>query len=121
MPTHTIQALALGAGLLASGVEAQGANFDGRWSVEVVTEKGSCDKAYRYPVIIENGKTRYGGPEGFEVSGSVSPNGAVSGSIARSGTQANVRGRLASNSGSGSWSTSGSLACSGRWNADKRG
>lgn len=26
--------------------------FDGTWSVEIITETGSCDRAYRYPVRI---------------------------------------------------------------------
>jgi hypothetical protein len=27
--------------------------FDGRWSVLLETQKGECDKAYRYPVAVD--------------------------------------------------------------------
>ena len=29
--------------------------YDGLWSVSIVTEKGDCDRGYRYPVRISNG------------------------------------------------------------------
>ena len=35
---------------------ASAKGFDGGWSVLIVTEKGTCDRAYRYPVKIENGE-----------------------------------------------------------------
>jgi hypothetical protein len=40
---------------------------DGRWSIEVITEKGDCDRAYRYSVLVENGEARYGGSEPIKV------------------------------------------------------
>ena len=30
-------------------------SFDGIWSVVIVTQKGACDRAYRYPIRIRNG------------------------------------------------------------------
>jgi hypothetical protein len=107
--------------LLASPALAQANRFDGTWSVEVVTQQGACDRAYRYSVIIQNGRARYGGPENFNITGQVRPNGAVSASIARGENRANVTGRLAGNSGTGTWATSGGRVCSGQWNAEKRG
>ena len=116
---------ALGLALLASTAahaQAQAqAQFNGNWSVEVITEKGECDKAYRYPVVIQNGQVRYGGPEQFNASGSVQANGAVSGSISRGSDRANVTGRLSGASGSGTWTAQGGRTCSGRWQAEKRG
>ena len=53
---------------------------DGRWSIEVITEKGDCDRAYRYSVLVENGAARYAGSEPITVSGRVASNGAVNGS-----------------------------------------
>ncbi|MCB5176353.1 hypothetical protein [Microvirga lenta] len=114
-------AAAVTGSLLAAPAFAQTSRFDGTWSVEVVTEQGACDRAYRYQVIVENGRARYGGPEQFNVSGQVQPNGTVNASISRGQDRANVRGRLSGNSGSGTWSTSGGRACSGNWNAEKRG
>jgi len=43
-------------------------SYDGNWSVEVVTERGPCDHAYRHKIVIENGKARYSGSD-FVVSG----------------------------------------------------
>ncbi|WP_134497555.1 hypothetical protein [Microvirga pakistanensis] len=114
-------AAALAAFVLAPAAQAQTNRFDGRWSVEVVTEQGACDRAYRYSVIVENGRARYGGPEQFNVNGRVQPNGSVSASISRGQDRANVTGRLAGNAGRGTWNTSGGRTCSGYWNAEKRG
>lgn len=100
---------------------AQANRFDGNWSVEVVTEKGACDRAYRYAVVVQNGRARYGGPENFNVNGQVRPNGSVAASISRGQDRANVSGRLSGNTGRGIWSTSGGRVCSGYWNAEKRG
>ncbi len=101
--------------------QAQVSKYNGRWSVEVITEQGSCDRAYRYSIVIENGRARYGGQEAFDVSGQVQPNGAVAGSIAYGSDRANVNGRLdADGRGEGTWTTSGSRSCGGRWNAERR-
>jgi hypothetical protein len=107
--------------LLAPQAHAQANRFDGNWSVEVVTEKGACDRAYRYAVVVQNGRARYGGPENFNVNGQVSSNGSVSASISRGQDRANVSGRLSGNTGRGTWSTLGGRVCSGYWNAEKRG
>jgi len=109
------------ASVLAPQAQAQTKKFDGTWSVEVITEQGACDRAYRYSVIVENGRARYGGPENFNVNGQVQQNGAVAASISRGQDSANVRGRLSGNMGTGTWSTSGGRTCSGNWNAEKRG
>ena len=58
-------------------------NFDGDWSVLIVTEKGTCDRAYRYPVKIENGSVGYAGSASFTVSGKVGDKGAVTVTVAR--------------------------------------
>ena len=118
-------ALALSAATISGAAFAQKApnTFDGNWSVEVITEKGECDKAYRWPVIVQNGRARYGGPENFNVSGQIAANGAVSGVISRGQDRANVKGRVGANGwGQGTWTAvAGSRSCSGRWNAEKRG
>ncbi len=105
--------------MLATPTLAQ-QKFDGNWSVEVLTEKGECDKAYRFPVIVQNSRARYGGSESFNVSGTIAGNGAINSSISYGGASANITGRLAGDSGTGTWTTSGSKVCSGRWNAEKR-
>jgi hypothetical protein len=111
-------ALAVGAGALPA--QAAG-KYDGRWSVEVITERGDCDKAYRYGIVIEDGQARYAGGTDFQVSGRVQPNGAVRGSISRGSDRADVVGRLSGNGGSGTWTAAGGRTCGGRWNAERRG
>jgi hypothetical protein len=103
-----------------SQAQAQARRFDGTWSVQVLTERGGCDR-YRYPVIIENGQARYGGPESFDVNGQVRPNGSITATISRGEAQAHVRGQLSGDTGQGTWSTTGGRVCSGSWNAEKRG
>jgi len=105
---------------LNTGAEAQ-QQFNGQWSVLVVTEQGDCDKAYRYPVAIENGRVRYAGEAAFSINGQVARSGAVQGTIAGGGNRAAVRGRLSGGVGSGTWTLSGGRSCSGTWSEEKRG
>ena len=78
-PATALAALAI---LAASVIPAGSApmpsakSFDGGWSVLIVTEKGTCDRAYRYPVKIENGSVGYAGSASFNVTGKVGKNGA---------------------------------------------
>jgi hypothetical protein len=117
-----IAAAAVGLAFLAVSGDAEAQqNFDGRWSVLLETQKGECDKAYRYPVAIENGIVRYAGDAGFNVTGKVASNGRVQGSVTSGQTRASVNGRLAGSSGSGTWTVSGSRSCSGNFSAEKRG
>jgi len=53
-------------------------------------------------------------------SGGVSPNGGVNMRFVRNNDYASATGHLSSDWGSGSW-TSPTLACSGRWRAERRG
>ena len=94
-------------------------NFDGTWSVLIVTQKGTCDRAYRYPVKIDNGSVGYAGDSSFIVSGKVGENGTVTVKVARGNQSANGQGRLSSTDGSGMW-TAGSGECSGTWTAERR-
>ena len=116
--------LGMAATVAVSSLPAQAAlpnKHDGRWSIEVVTERGECDRAYRYAVLVENGEARYGGSEPIAVSGRVAANGAVKGSIAYQENRAEVTGRLADGFGGGRWTWTGSRSCSGSWNAERRG
>src|SRR3954452_22915364 len=93
--------------------------FDGTWSVLIVTEKGTCDRAYRYPVRISNGAVGYAGEASFNVSGSVGPNGSVTVTVSRGSQSATGTGRMSSSDGTGRWATSGG-ECSGTWSAERR-
>jgi hypothetical protein len=103
------------------GPPARAATYDGNWSVLIITEKGDCDRAYRYPLAVADGKVRYTGDAGANVSGTVSAAGAVKVSIRLGDKGANGSGRLSGNSGSGSWrGAGGGASCAGRWEAEKR-
>lgn len=94
--------------------------FDGTWSVEIITEAGDCDRAYRYPVKIERGRARFVGAA-FTIAGGDTGTGAIQGSISNGTSTADVRGRLGRNGfGAGTWVSTGLLQCRGRWNAERR-
>jgi hypothetical protein len=95
--------------------------FDGAWSVLVVTDRGGCDRAYRYALHIENGRVSYDNPS-ISVSGRVDGAGRVRVALSAGGQSASGSGRLAGNSGRGSWSGRSSVSqCSGHWEAERRG
>lgn len=94
-------------------------SFDGTWSVLIMTEKGTCDRAYRYPVRISNGSVGYAGEASFNVSGSVGPNGAVTVTVSKGNQSARGSGRLSAIDGSGRW-VAASGECSGSWTAERR-
>jgi hypothetical protein len=98
---------------------ASAKSFDGGWSVLVVTEKGTCDRAYRYPVKIENGSVGYAGTASFNVTGKVGANGAVTVTVSRGSQSANGTGRMSGTDGAGTW-TAASGDCSGTWTAERR-
>lgn len=103
--------------LAGAGLSQARSVYDGNWSVLIMTDKGPCDRAYRYPVRIVNGAVKYGGQANFTVGGRVQANGAISVRVARGSQSANGSGRLAGSSGSGSWRGG---ECSGTWTAEKR-
>jgi hypothetical protein len=92
--------------------------YDGLWSVLVMTQKGDCDPAYRYPIRIANGQLANAGDNAFIITGKVAPTGAISVTVSAGGKSANGSGRLAADEGGGSW-IGGS--CSGSWTAERRG
>ena len=122
--SRAIPALAAAAILAASAVPASApafarSNYDGQWSVLIVTQKGTCDRAYRYPVKIDNGSVGYAGEASFNVSGKVGANGAVTVTVSRGSTSAKGTGRMSTTDGSGIW-IAGSGDCSGTWTAERR-
>jgi hypothetical protein len=112
--------LSVALGLSVSAAAA--ANHDGNWSVLVVTEKGECDRAYRYEVTVADGRVNFNRDPGISVAGTVAPNGAVKVSIS-GGVSRNAQGsgRLANDNGAGTWNGSGQTgACAGHWEASRR-
>jgi hypothetical protein len=94
--------------------------FDGNWSLLIVTEQGTCDRAYRYGVSIRSGQVHYdGGVVNF--TGQVAANGNVSVHVTSGVSSAIGTGRLSRNGGRGQWSgQTGGQRCSGYWTAERR-
>lgn len=106
---------------LSAAETAAGMPFDGNWSVSIWTEKGECDRGYRYEVKIDNGNVSYRGRERFDISGRVDGGGFVRVNVSRGDRSANGTGRLASASGRGTWKGKAPTGeCSGYWEAERR-
>jgi hypothetical protein len=120
--TRSIAAAALLAGAVFTSTPGVArTNFDGNWSVLIVTQRGNCDTAYRYGVSIRNGVVIYEGSAPVNFTGRVSPNGAVSVRVWAGSQSANGSGRLGRGQGRGTWRGNGnSGACSGYWTAEQR-
>ena len=115
---RTTLAALLGLGVVAASAPVQAtSNFDGKWSVVVVTEKGDCDRAYRYPIDIRGQNLVNAGNASFDISGKVAGDGAVAVHIAYGDKSASGSGRLSGTFGQGSWSGG---ACAGTWTAERR-
>jgi hypothetical protein len=122
-PGAIAAAIAIASTIAASAIIASTASFalpryDGLWSVSIVTEKGDCDRGYRYPVRISNGMLANAGDTVFTISGRVVGTGTITVTVSGGGRSATGSGRLAGNIGMGSW-IGGS--CSGSWTAERRG
>ena len=116
---RTTLAALLGVGMvMAAAPVSATSNFDGKWSVVIVTEKGDCDRAYRYPIDIRGQNLLNAGNASFDISGKVQDNGAVAVKIAYGQKSASGSGRLSGTTGEGSWSGGG---CGGTWTAERRG
>jgi phage tail sheath gpL-like len=109
-------------GVFAPISRANAAAHDGNWSVLVITEKGNCDRGYRYSVNVANGQVRYSGSAAVGINGTVTPQGTVKVSIGANGQGvATGSGRLSAVNGNGTWrSVSNGSQCSGRWEAERR-
>jgi hypothetical protein len=113
--------LAAGATVPIAAPAAARTSFDGRWSVLIVTERGDCDRGYRYPIAIVNGRVQHAPNEGdpsFLIAGRVSAGGAVNVSVRRGDQAAQGSGRLSLSNGEGRWR---SASCAGYWQAERRG
>ena len=71
--------IALPAGDLAAAprvakLTAGPASYDGTWNLNIMTERGSCDRSTTVQVSVNNGYVLYNGPA--RSSGRVAPSGA---------------------------------------------
>jgi hypothetical protein len=123
--THRLLGGAIGALVAVSALtaapgasaNASSPRYDGMWSVSIVTQKGDCDRGYRYPIRIANGTVVNGGSDPFTISGKVAPSGAITVTVSSGSKSATGSGHLAGNSGEGLWHGG---ACSGVWTAERR-
>jgi hypothetical protein len=107
--------------MLSAGTAAARTPYDGNWSVSIWTDRGSCDRGYRYEVRVDNGKVSYRGEGSFNVSGRVDSGGRVNVTISHGERRASGAGRLSRNSGRGSWKGKSAMSeCSGTWEAERR-
>jgi hypothetical protein len=104
--------------VLAATATAGAHRYDGLWSVSIVTEKGDCDRGYRYPIRIANGELVNGGNDPFTISGKVAPSGGITVKVSSGSKSATGSGHLAGNGGEGLWHGG---SCSGTWTAERRG
>ena len=102
---------------LTSIAQARSA-YDGSWDLLFVTQRGACDPTYDFSVNIADGVITH--PNLVRFRGYVARSGAVRASVTVQDKYASGSGRLASNSGRGTWSGySGSARCSGYWTAQR--
>ena len=119
--TMLFAALLLGLGSVVRPSPVLADTYDGNWTVLVITDKGTCDRGYRYAVRVADGQVRYNGEKSVDISGTVSPRGEVHVTISFKGQSASGSGRLFSDTGNGHWQGAGSKgACSGTWEAERR-
>jgi hypothetical protein len=97
---------------------ARAANYDGAWSVTIMTQAGNCPSSLRYSVRVAKGRV-YGDDQSYDVNGSVAANGATRVTVSEKGQSASGTGRLSGNAGAGRWRTS-TGECSGQWTAARR-
>lgn len=112
--------LALSAALITLlAAPAVAGDFDGNWSVQLVTDSGLCEAQYTYTLSVQDGQVRpitNAATNGTTVSGRVGADGSVGLTVATAAANGTASGRLQVRSGTGTWRVSGGL-CSGRWTA----
>jgi hypothetical protein len=95
---------------------------DGSWAIEVMTERGDCERVYRYYVVVSGNAVHLRSPFG-ETSqapvGLMRKDGRIDVTIGQADDPVSVKGQLGAASGGGNWSAP-ARNCAGRWSASKR-
>ena len=115
--TRFFAAFGLGLAFAGGAAAEPQKNFNGTWSVRLVTESGSCDASYSTTISVQDGAVR-AQSGGASVSGGIGRDGSVALGIQRSIARGEASARLADRSGSGTWRVS-MLGCTGRWTAQR--
>lgn len=123
---RVIFAAAIATLLVASAIQQSNAAprptvaFDGIWSVEIITYYGDCNRGYRYPLRIWQGRViKADDDPNYNVAGLVARNGAIGVTVSSGSQTATGTGWLRGKVGAGIWHTSNGQ-CSGRWTAQRR-
>jgi hypothetical protein len=109
-------ALILGGLCVASTAQAAG-SFDGRWSVQLVTERGNCNPTYNWSVAVADGRIVDGGMF-VQTAGDIDGRGRVRLQITHGNDVVAAFGKVAGEAGRGAW-RSPTLQCSGAWTAQR--
>jgi len=116
-----LSALVLLAAPAPGSARSTQSSFDGHWSVVIITDAGTCDRSYRYGLVVSRGHIAYEGDSSVVISGGVDARGRVSVSLRYGQSAAQGSGRLSRADGEGRWQGASSGArCSGRWLAERR-
>jgi hypothetical protein len=91
------------------------ATFDGSWTVNIITTKGTCDAGMALPIQINSGRIASTVSE-VGVTGRVADHGGITVTVIQGIKRAFGIGKLADASGSGTWRGG---PCSGTWTASK--
>lgn len=95
------------------------ANHDGVYAVQIITQRGSCDKSYLWTISISGGHISSTGDTPMEAAGEVNRQGVVSFAFRRFNDIAHVSGKVSGRQGSGTWS-SPTMSCAGTWRATRQ-
>jgi hypothetical protein len=98
---------------------AEAPDFNGTWTVQLVTETGVCSGSSSYTVVVQDGQVRLASAGGSaSITGRIGADGSVGLSVQQGPASGSASGRLRSSAGSGTWKASS--LCSGRWAAQRR-
>ena len=119
MLKQALAILTLAAGPLAASTPAlaEAPDFNGTWTVQLVTETGVCSGS-SYTVVVQDGQVRLASAGGSaSITGQIGADGSVGLSVRQGPASGSASGRLRSSSGSGTWKAAS--LCSGRWAAQR--
>jgi hypothetical protein len=122
MRVESAFALTMAAVAAFAGVNAASSatSFDGSWKWVLMTQSGGCERSGQVAGQIVNGALVHS-VGGVSVSGRVNSDGGLNGKATMGPYYLIGSGRLASNSGSGTWqAVSPAGPCSGIWNAKRQ-
>lgn len=101
--------------VMAAAMTPAAATFDGSWTVNIITTKGTCDAGMALPIQINSGRVASTVSE-VGVTGRVADHGGITVTVIQGIKRAFGIGKLADASGSGTWRGG---PCSGTWTASK--